>query len=171
MIWMGALLISVVGMSSCSKDDESELDPKLDTVLIIDSIPTDVIYENNPTTLEGVWHMVSANYGFGGEKTIQAGEIMVTFNEAEKTMKIENKGSYHFLNSGNYPFKTTTEQRRIYTYQWVDVEYPVIIIQYSDEAFGEREVRYTNSFYNGMLCLDGGMAYDGPGYYFKKLAN
>ena len=159
LLWMGALLLLAVGICSCSDDSESELDPR------------GVVYESSPTTLDGIWHMVSASYGMGGTKTYSAGEITVTFNEAEKTMKVEDKKNIYFLKSGNYPYKTTTEKSRIYTYQWVDVEYQVIIIQYSDEAFGNREVRYTYGFHEGMLCLDGGMASDGPGYYFKKLAN
>lgn len=158
MIWMGALLISVVGMSSCG-DDESELNPQ------------DVVYESTPTFFNGIWHMVIANYGFGCEETFQAGEVTINFNEADNTMKVENKKNINFLKSGNYPFETITEKRRIYTYKWVDVEYQVIVIQYSDEAFGKREVRYNYSFYDGKLCLDGGMSYDGPGYYFKKQEN
>ena len=160
MLWMSLLLLTLAGLSSCSSDDdESELNLK------------DAVYESNPTTLDGTWHMVSASYGWGGTKTYQAGEVTVTFNEAEKTMKVEDKKNIHFLKSGNYPYNTTTEKSRIYTYQWVDVEYQKIVIQYSDEAFGEREVRYTYGFYDGMLCLDGGIASDGPGYYLMKLAN
>ena len=33
------------------------------------------------------------------------------------------------------------------------------------------EVRYTYRFNDGMLYLDDGIAYDSPGYYFKKLVN
>jgi len=150
------LMIVSIG---CSNDDESELNPR------------DVVYESNPTTLDGIWHMVSASYGEGGTETYQAGEITVTFNEAKKTMKVEDKKNIYFLKSGNYSYNTTIEKSRIYTYQWVDVEYQKIVIQYSDEAFGERKVSYTYFFYNGELILDGGVAYDGPGYYFKKLVN
>ena len=161
-LWMSALMVLAVSICSCSNDDEpeSELNPKSE------------VYESNPTIFNGIWHMVSAYYGMGGTYTYPAGEITVTFNEAEKTMKVEDKkNTSSFLKSGIYPYTTTTEKSRIYTYQWVDVEYQVIVIQYSDEAFGERKVSYTYFFYNGELILDGGVAYDGPGYYFKKLAN
>lgn len=47
--------------------------------------------------------------------------------------------------------------------------YQVVVIHYSDEVYGSRDVRYTYSFHDGMLILDSGMASDGPGYYFKKL--
>ena len=159
---MSALMVLAVSICSCSNDDEpeSELNPKSE------------VYESNPTTFNGIWHMVSADYGMGGTKTYPAGEITVTFNEAEKTMKVEKKdNNSSFLKSGNYSYTTTTEKSRIYTYQWVDVEYRVIVIQYSDEAFGPREVKFTYGFNDGMLLLDDGMAYDGPGYFFKKLAN
>ena len=72
--------------------------------------------------------MVSANYGFGGTEKYQVGEISVTFNEATKTMSVENKKNINFLNNGNYPYEISTEKNRIYTYQWVDVEYQVIVI-------------------------------------------
>lgn len=161
-LWMSALMVLAVSICSCSNDDEpeSELNPKSE------------VYESNPTTLNGIWHMVSAYYGMGGTYTYPAGEITVTFNEAEKTMKVEDKkNTSSFLKSGNYTYTTTTEKSRIYTYQWVDVEYRVIVIQYSDEAFGPREVKFTYGFNDGMLLLDGGIAYDGPGYYFKKVTN
>ena len=161
-LWMSALMVLAVSICSCSNDDEpeSELNPKSE------------VYESNPTTFNGIWHMVSADYGMGGTKTYPAGEITVTFNEAEKTMKVEKKdNNSSFLKSGNYLYTTTTEKNRIYTYQWVDVEYQVIVIQYSDEAFGQREVKYSYGFFDGMLLFDDGIAYDGPGYYFKKLAN
>lgn len=165
-LWMSALMVLAVSICSCSNDDEpeSELNSELN--------PKSEVYESNPTTLNGIWHMVSADYGMGGTYTYPAGEITVTFNEAEKTMKVEDKkNTSSFLKSGNYTYTTTTEKSRIYTYQWVDVEYRVIVIQYSDEAFGQREVKYTYGFNDGMLLLDDGMAYDGPGYFFKKLAN
>ena len=156
MLWMSLLLLTLAGLSSCSSDDdESELNLK------------DAVYESNPTTLDGTWHMVSASYGWGGTKTYQAGEVTVTINEAEKTMKVEEKKDL-FLKSGYYSFKTITEKRRIYNNQWVDAEYQVMVVQYPDEAYGEREVKYNYDFHDGMLFLDGGMASDGPGYYFKK---
>ena len=156
LLWMSLLLLTLSGLGSCSSDDdESELNLKT------------VVYESNPTTLDGTWHMVSASYGWGGTETYQAGEVTVTFNEAEKTMKVEAKNDL-FLRSGSYSFKTTTEKRRIYTGQLVDAEYQVMVVQYHDEALGDREVKYTYDFHDGMLFLDGGMASDGPGYYFKK---
>ena len=156
-LWMSVLLLMIAGLSSCCCDDESDLNSQ------------DVVYESNPKTINGTWHLVSANYGFGRTEKYQAGEISVTFNEATKTMSIEDKKNINFLKSGNYPYEITTEKRRIYTYQWVDVENQVIVIHYSDEVYGNRDVRYVYSFYDGMLVLDGGMASDGPGYYFKKI--
>ena len=158
-LWISALLILVGGISSCSNDDESETNLK------------EVVFENNPTTLNGIWHMVSASFGLGGTESYQAGEITITFDETEKTMKVENRKNIHFLKNGNYTFKTTIEKSRIYTYQWVDVENQVITIQYSVDTDDFREVKYTYGIQDGILYFDGGIASDGPGYYFKKQAN
>ena len=115
--------------------------------------------------------MVSASFGLGGTESYQAGEITITFDETEKTMKVENRKNIHFLKNGNYTFKTTIEKSRIYTYQWVDVENQVITIQYSVDTDDFREVKYTYGIQDGILYFDGGIASDGPGYYFKKQAN
>lgn len=155
-LWLSALLILVGGISSCSNDDESETNLK------------EVVYESNPTTLNGTWHMVNANYSFGGTETFQAGEMTITFDETEKTMKVENRKNIRWLKSGNYSFKTITEKKRIYTYQWVDVEYQLIIIPIPNDVM---ELIYTYGIQDGMLYFDGGVASGGPGFYFKKQAN
>ena len=151
LFWICALLLMIAGLSSCSSDDQ------------------DSVYESNPTILNGSWDMVGASYGFSGVEEYQSGEITVTFDEARKTMNVENKKKINFLASGSYPYKTTTVKKQIYTYQEEDVEVLELNVQYSDEVFGDQEIRYTYGFHNGMLYLDRGMASDGPGYWFKKL--
>lgn len=154
--WMGVLFLTIAGLSSCSSDDS-------------DSVSNGVVYESNPRTLNGTWHMVSASYGFGGEEKYQPGETTVTFNEAAKTINVENKKNVRFLKSGSYPYDVTTEKRSIYTYQWVEAELQVMVIHYNDEeGYGNCNLRYFYGFQDGMLVLDGGMASDGPGFYFKK---
>ena len=149
LFWIGAVLLLVLGagLGSCSNDEESE--------------------ESNPTTLDGTWHMVSAMVGEGYyREEYQAGEVTITFDDKSKNLIVENNSNKEipFLKSGNYSYNTRTEQRRMLTYQWVDVEYNVITIQSHDF----REVKYTYRLYDGTLCLDGGMEADGPGYFFKK---
>ena len=151
------VLALCTSFSSCNNDDESGFNTD------------NVNYESNPKNLNGTWHMVSASFGFGGTVEYQAGEISVTFNDATMTINVENKKNTAFLKSGNYTYEITTEKRQIYTYQLVDVEYQVVVIHYSVEASGNRDVRYIYSFHDGMLVLDSGMASDGPGYYLKKL--
>ena len=151
LLWMSALLLMIVGLSSCSSDDQES------------------VYESNPTILNGTWDMVRASYGFSGVEEYQSGEITVTFDEARKTMNVENKKKINFLASGSYPYKTTTEIKQIYTYPESAWEVQKLIIHYYDETFGDLEVKYTYGFHDGMLYLDGGVASDGPGYWFKKL--
>ena len=75
-----------------------------------------------------------------------------------------------------------------------DTESQVLVIRWSDEAFGDMEARYTCYFHDGMLCLDlrsslltlgkaqtslalpslnrsldGGVAVDGLGCYSESL--
>lgn len=158
LFWIGVLVVTLsTGLSSCNTDGESDFNTG------------NVNYESNPINLNGTWHMVSASFGFGGTVEYRASEISVTFDEATKTMNVENKKNTAFLKSGSFSYEITTERRQIYTYQWVDVEYQVVVIHYSVEASGNRDVRYIYSFHDGMLVLDSGMASDGPGYYLKKL--
>ena len=86
LLWMSALLLMIVGLSSCSSDDQ------------------ELVYESNPTILNGTWDMVRASYGFSGVEEYQSGEITVTFDEARKTMNVENKKKINFLASGSYPY-------------------------------------------------------------------
>lgn len=154
-LWMSVLCLTITGLSSCSGDDDAD--------------NNGFMYESNPKSLNGTWHLVSASYGLGGTENYQGGEVSVTFNELKKTMIVDNKQNTNFLKSGNFPYEITTEKRRIYTYQWVDLEYQVITIHYTDEAYGHQNIRYIYNFHDGMLVLDGGIDADGPGYYFKKL--
>lgn len=118
--------------------------------------------------LNGTWNMVRYALGEGYyQEEFQFGEVTITFDDKSKHLIVENNKGGFFLKSGSYSYKTSTETRRILTYEWVDVEYNVITIQFSDG----RAVSYDYRIYNGTLCFDGGMASDGPGYYFKKSAN
>lgn len=155
-LWICALLMLTIGMSSCS-DDESE--------------SQGVNYVDNPKTLDGTWFLVKASYGFGGIKEYAPGEIAISINKSNKTLSVDvqnDEQAREFLKSGTYPYTTAKETRQIFTKDWMNVEYEVMSIQVSDEL-GSHEVKYDYYFRDGMLFLDGGVAVDGPGYFFKKL--
>ena len=150
-LWLCALVLTMAGLSSCSSDDDSSLNGLTGT------------WDNE---LLGAWEMVSATYGFGGDQEFQAGEVVVIFDY--KQLIVTNKDVTSFLKSGKYPYTTLTELSRILTNQWVDVKNKVVIIKNSDEVWGNRELKYTYWFRDGMLVLDGGIACDGPGFFFRK---
>lgn len=142
-LWMSALVLTIAGLSSCSSDDD---------------------FSSND--LIGAWEMVRATYGMGGAQEFLPGEVVIIFDG--KQLIVQNNNGAHFLKSGKYPYTTITEQSRIMTYEWVDVVNQVIVIHLSDEEGGNWENKYTYRFYDGMLVLDGGIATDGPGYFFRK---
>ncbi len=148
-LWIIGMLMGAIGMVSCSDDDDE----------------IEYVYESSPTILDGSWHLISASYGIQGVQDYKAGEITLTFDDANKTLKVENRKKISFLDSGTYRYRTTTEKKRVHTYDEEEVEYSVIFI----EVPGENEVKYTYDFRYGMLVLDGGLASDGPGYYLKKI--
>jgi len=47
-------------------------------------------YEDNPTILEGTWHLAQANFSFGGIHEFATGEVTVYFN-TNHTMQVINK--------------------------------------------------------------------------------
>ena len=142
-LWLCALALTMTGLSSCSSDDE---------------------FSSND--LIGAWELASATYGMLGDQEFQPGEVVIIFDG--KQLIVQNNNGAHFLKSGKYPYTTLTEQSRIMTYEWVDVVNQVIVIHLSDDELGNLEKKYTYRFNNGMLVLDGGIATDGPGYFFRK---
>lgn len=145
MIMMIALL-GIVMITACNNDDE--LNPEVGTY-----------YEENPTTLEGKWHLTKAFYGFSGFSEINPGDVTVIFN-SNHTMQVinktEGKERKHFMNSGVYPYEIVESTKNGYD----EITYTTINIK------GEK---CTYWFKNGMMTLDFGIAYDAPGYFFKKI--
>ena len=116
-------------------------------------------YEDNPTTLEGTWHLAQANFSFGGIHEFAAGEVTVYFN-TNHTMQVINKEDTKevkpFMDSGFYSYeiiKTETNKYDNTVYTTINLD-------------GKQ---CTYWFKDGMMVLDYGMAYDAPGYFFKKL--
>ncbi len=116
-------------------------------------------YEDHPTTLEGVWHLTKAFYSFGGSKEFPAGDVTVYFNPNQTihvAYKAETKETMPFLDSGSYSYKiikTETDEHDGTTHTTIDIN--------------GRQCTYW--FKDDMMTLDFGMAYDAPGYFFKKL--
>ena len=97
------------------------------------------------------------------------GDITITFNESKNTITTKaNKGEHaDFLNNGTYHYTTSTKKYRYYTYQWVEGEASVINIDIEDNMH-KWTIEYIYRINDGGLVFDGGIANDGPGYYFKK---
>ena len=116
-------------------------------------------YEDHPTTLEGVWHLAKAYYSFGGSHEYPAGDVTVYFNPNQTihiANKTEGKEAMPFLDSGSYSYKiikTETNGQDGTIHTTIDID--------------GRPCTYW--FKDGMMTLDFGMAYDAPGYFFKKL--
>ena len=116
-------------------------------------------YEDNPTTLEGTWHLAKIAGGDAPERQIPAGEVTVYFNP-NHTMQVINREDTEemkpFMDSGFYSYeiiKTETNEYDGTVYTTINLD-------------GEQ---CTYWFKDGMMTLDFGMAYDAPGYFFKKL--
>ena len=113
------------------------------------------LYEENPTTLEGTWHLVEANYGWGGIKEYPEGDIEVVFTP--NTMLVIN----HSDSKEESPFIDGT-----YTYQILEAKKSGGSKRL---AFNGKEDGPAFGFHDGMLVIDYGMATDGPGYFLKKV--
>jgi hypothetical protein len=111
------------------------------------------LYEENPTTLKGTWHLTQVGGGDMPNRSIIPGTVVLHFN-ADKTFKVTNETAT-FLPSGTYSYEV------VETNEYAGVTETKINIE------GQEPCTY--HFFEGMLVLDYGMAYDGPGYFFRKL--
>ena len=149
LLWLCAVLLMTIPISSCGSDDEID----------------------NPSALHGHWQLERADYWFGGIKNYNVWQTTMFINTIEHvvTIRHDNGGEEStFFPSGTYPYTTNTEYHRILTDKWVDVQYQVFIIKFSDD-YGDHECKYSYSFQDGMLYLDGGVAFDSPRYYFRRI--
>ena len=126
-----------VGMSSCSSDDENV-----------------AVYEENPTTLNGMWHLVKADFGMGGIRDYEAGDVTIYFYP-NQTVQVETKEVNVFMATGTYSYTIIETQ----TNKYDGTVFTTINL-------GGQQCTYW--FKDGIMVLDFGMACDAPGYYFKK---
>lgn len=116
-------------------------------------------YEENPTALEGAWHLVKIAGGDAPEREIPAGEVTLYFysnHTLQVINKEETKEKKPFMESG------------FYSYEIIKTE----TSKYDNTVFTTINLdgrQCTCWFRDDMMVLDYGMAYDAPGYFFKKL--
>ena len=143
---LGLMVVCV--FAACSKSSDEDILP-----------PPIYEYEENPTTLEGTWHLVKSLHGLAGVVEYPAGDVEVYFTE--NTMEVKQhshnadpKGLQPFLDSGKYTYSIfETEEPG---------EYNRLLIK------GSELVPYI-FFDKDMLVIEYGMANDGNEYYFKKV--
>lgn len=157
---MSAVLMMAVGVCGCSSDDDEEL-----------LRGKDVVYEENPTTLDGVWHMVQFSNGWGKLTDYNGGEVALKIDEAKKTIKVVNKLDGVFIPSGDYIYELTGHTiSTINDEEDGEAVYYTIDIKAKDNPDAHYITCGCNFCDGGYLLFDDGMASDSPGYFFKKLA-
>ena len=159
LLWISAMLMIVIGMSSCSSDDEGNV-VYVEEGNVVYEEEENVVYEDNPTTLEGTWHLVKAFFSFGGFHEVLAGDVAVDFYP-NHTMQVINKSDTQerdlFITPGVYSYEIVSNQ----TNKYDGTVYTTINLDVVGSC--------TYWIKDGMLVLDFGMAFDAPGYYFKKV--
>ena len=134
------------------------------------SYESSIEYEENPTTLMGTWHLVKANYAWGGirEYVGKSTSMTISYNNYLIVDHIEGEEKT-FLYGGIYDYTLSTDNAdQVITIKASDIENYYDLFQGPDE-FRDIEYKFYYSIQDGMLFFDGGVALDGPGYYFKKV--
>lgn len=147
LLWMSVVLMMVVGMSSCSKDDEIES--------FDDNYSKGVISNES---IIGTWQLLNFNGGFSGKSVdVNPGEITFTFTKEGKVYII-NKGGEHI------PFPTGT-----FNYSFVTIDRSIFTGEKETALFiDEGRCQYFHFVYSeGILYLSEEM-YDGYCYALKK---
>ena len=127
-------------------------------------------YEVNPTTLIGTWHLVKANYAWEGirEYVGKSTSMTISYNNYLIVDHIEGEEKT-FLYGGIYDYTLSTDDAdQVITIKASNLEHFYDLFQGPDE-FRDIEYKFTYRIQDGMLFFDGGVALDGPGYYFKKV--
>jgi len=105
LLWMSVVLMMVVGMSSCSKDDEIES---------FDDNHSEGVISNE--SIIGTWQLLNYNGGFSGKSVdVNPGEITFTFTK-DGMVNIINKGGEHVpFPTGTFNYSFVTNDRSIFT--------------------------------------------------------
>ena len=108
-LWMFAMLMLAVGMSSCSSDN--------DEIESFDDNPSEDIYSNDSiNSVIGTWQLLNYSGGFSGQNVdVNPGEITLTFTK-DGIVKVLNKGKETFLfPTGTFNYYFRTIDRSIFT--------------------------------------------------------
>ena len=139
----------------------------------VGSYESSIEYEDNPTTLMGTWHLVKANYAWEGIREYVGTSTLMSIS-SDNFLFVDHKEGEEktFLYGGIYDYTLTTDDanpgNQVITIKASDIENYYNLFQGPDE-FRDIEYKFTYSIQDGMLFFDGGVAHDGPGYYFKKV--
>ena len=134
------------------------------------SYESSIEYEENPTTLIGTWHLVKANYAWEGIREYVGKSTLMSISYDNYLFVDHIEGEEKtFLYGGIYDYTLSTDDAdQVITIKASDIENYYDLFQGPDE-FRDIEYKFTYRIQDGMLFFDGGVAHDGPGYYFKKV--
>ena len=144
LLWMFAMLMLVVGMSSCSSDDDDY------------NYVQEFGDNNNKENFIGTWHLLHYSTGWGIKEDYEAGEVTVTFTKNGEMQVINKRDDQHPFSTGNMAYYFVDIEKSIFTGE------PRTCI-----SFGYF-FTYSYTFDKGFLYLSQ-EAYDGDGYTFQKL--
>jgi hypothetical protein len=144
LLWMGVVLMMVVGMSSCSSDDDDY------------NYVQEFGDNNNKENFIGTWHLLHYYTGWGIKEDYEAGEVTVTFTKNGDMQVINKRDDQHPFSTGNMAYYFVDIEKSIFTGE------PRTCI-----SFGYF-FTYSYTFDKGFLYLSQ-EAYDGDGYTFQKL--
>ena len=144
LLWMGVVLMMVIGMSSCSSDDDDY------------NYVQEFGDNNNKENFIGTWHLLHYYTGWGIKEDYEAGEVTVTFTKNGDMQVINKRDDQHPFSTGNMAYYFVDIEKSIFTGE------PRTCI-----SFGYF-FTYSYTFDKGFLYLSQ-EAYDGDGYTFQKL--
>ena len=148
LLWMGVVLMMVIGMSSCSSDDDDY------------NYVQEFGDNNNKENFIGTWHLLHYYTGWGIKEDYEAGEVTVTFTKNGEMQVINKRDDQHPFSTGNM------------AYYFVDIEKSIFTGEpRACMSFGFCTAYlspYSFTFDKGFLYLSQ-EAYDGDGYTFQKL--
>ena len=92
LLWMGVVLMMVIGMSSCSSDDDDY------------NYVQEFGDNNNKENFIGTWHLLHYYTGWGIKEDYEAGEVTVTFTKNGEMQVINKRDDQHPFSTGNMAY-------------------------------------------------------------------